>query len=190
MRELLRRAGECQFVQGERLALEKYLEFWLSVVETTVRPSASGTASTSWFTPRRSLPVTASGSCRRCHLQQLYAARHKAGTSPEIVVHLHAALASRAGDGGPLGVRHLQCRSAGQVAVVSRFQLKPLTPVETQRLFAAAAGSRYRAAGARITADSLEDRPNTDHAVAPCVWPPRSSPYPAGRTSSWRTPLT
>ncbi len=80
------------------------------------------------------------------HLQQLYAARLKAGTSPSTVAHLHAALhrALAMAERWEYVTRNV----ARQVTPpsVPRLQLKPLTPAETQRLFAAAAESRYEAA--------------------------------------------
>jgi integrase len=147
LRELLRRAEEHQFVQDERLTVEKYLEYWLSVVETTVRPSTHKRYGE--YVRVHAVPVIGRHRLRELrpvHLQQLYAARLKAGASPSTVAHLHAALhrALAMAERWEYVTRNV----ARQVTPpsVPRFQLKPLTPAETQRLFTAAGESRYEAA--------------------------------------------
>lgn len=147
LRELLKRAEEHEFVQDERLTVDKYLEYWLSVVESTVRPSTHKRYAE--YVRVHAVPVIGRHrlrDLRPLHLQQLYAARLKAGASPSTVAHLHAALhrALAMAERWEYVTRNV----ARQVTppTVPRFKLTPLTPAETQRLLVAASDSRYEAA--------------------------------------------
>jgi integrase len=146
LRELLRRAEEHQFTQDERLSVEKYLEYWLTVVETTVRPNTYKRYAE--YIRVHAVPMIGRHrlrDLRPLHLQQLYASRLQAGASASTVAHLHTVLqrALTMAERWEYVTRNV----ARQVTPpsVPRFQLKPLTPQEVRRLFAAAQPSRYEA---------------------------------------------
>ncbi len=147
LRELLRRAEEAQFVEDERLTVDNYLEYWLSVVQTTVRPNTHKRYAE--YVRVHAVPEIGRHrlrDLRPLHLQRLYAARLKAGASPSTAAHLHAVLkrALTMAERWEYVTRNV----ARQVTPpsVPRFQLKPLTADEVRRLFMAAEPSRFEAA--------------------------------------------
>ncbi len=145
--ELQTRRDADQLLVDERLTVGDYLEYWLSVAATTVRPRTA----TRYSQYVRVHAVPALGRHRLTqlkplHLQQLYAARLEAGASPSTVHHLHAVLhrALAMAERWELVRRNV----AKQVTPprVPRYKIRPLTPRDVTRLFAAGEGTRFEAA--------------------------------------------
>jgi excisionase family DNA binding protein len=93
LRAMQERARAGEPITDARLSVAEYLEYWLAVVESTVRPRT--------FVRYRELvrihAVPIIGHIRLAelkpmHLQQLYAKRLQAGSSPSTGHHLHAVL--------------------------------------------------------------------------------------------------
>lgn len=145
--ELQTKRENDQLQMDERLTVADYLEYWLSVSATTVRPRTAkryGEYVRVHATPaigRHRLTQL-----KPLHLQQLYAARLEAGAAPSTVHHLHAVLhrALAMAERWELVRRNV----AKQVTPprVPRFKIRPLTARDVNQLFAAAEGSRFEAA--------------------------------------------
>jgi hypothetical protein len=93
LRQLQRKADEDAFVQDERMTTGDYLEYWLTIVETTVR--ASTHKRYSQYVRVHAVPEIGRvrlTQLKPMHLQQLYANRLRAGAAPSTVQHLHATL--------------------------------------------------------------------------------------------------
>lgn len=147
LRELLTRAEAQTFVEDERLTVEKYLDYWLSVVATTVRPSTHKRYGE--YVRVHAVPHIGTlrlRDLRATHLQQLYAVRLASGASPSTVRHLHAVLRRAL----TMAERWEQVsRNVARQATpptVPRFAIKPLDAAEVRRLLSAAAQSRFEAA--------------------------------------------
>lgn len=145
--ELQTKRDAGQLVVDERLTVGDYLEYWLSVAATTVRPRTATRYGE--YVRVHALPVLGRHrltELKPLHLQQLYAARLEAGSSPATVHHLHAVLhrALAMAQRWELVPRNV----AGQVTPprVPRYKLRPLTPRDVRELFRAAEGGRFEAA--------------------------------------------
>lgn len=146
LRELQRKRDQEQFVQDERVTVAAFLEYWLSVAGTTVRPRTFKRYAE--YVRVHAIPEIGHlrlTQLKPLHLQQMYASRMKAGSSASTVQHLHAvlhralAMAER--------WEYVNRNVARQVSPprVPRYKIRPLTVVEAQRLMTAAADSRFEA---------------------------------------------
>jgi integrase len=147
LRELQRRQEQEQASYDERITVKQFLEYWLSVTETTVRPRTYKRYAE--YVRVHAIPGIGHlrlTQLRPVHLQDLYAARLKAGSSPSTVQHLHATLhrAFKMAERWEYASRNVASRVTPPR--VPRFKIRPLTLAEVRRLLAAAAGTRFEAA--------------------------------------------
>lgn len=147
LHELLKKRDQHSFVHDERMTVKAYLEYWLTVAETTVRPRTFKRYGE--YVHVHAVPEIGHlrlTQLKPIHLQQLYAARLKGGASASTVQHLHAVLhrALAMAERWEYVTRNV----ARQVSPprVPRYKIRPLTADQVRRLFAAAAGSRFEAA--------------------------------------------
>lgn len=147
LRALQERAAAGVPVVDERLTVRDFLEYWLTVTESTVRPSTLRRYRE--FVRVHAVPRL--GHLRLIdlkpmHLQQLYAERLHAGLSPTTVHHLHAVLHRAL----TMAERWEQVdRNVARLVTpprVSRAKIEPLTLAEVRRFLDAARGSRFEAA--------------------------------------------
>jgi integrase len=144
---LQRKAEEDSFVHDERITVAEYLDYWLSVVETTVRPRTHKRYSE--YVRVHAVPVIGHlrlTQLKPLHLQQLYATRLKAGASPSTVQHLHAALHRALAMAERWEYANRNVARLVSPPSVPRFKIRPLSADEVRRLFTAAVGSRFDAA--------------------------------------------
>lgn len=83
LRELHRKREQERFVHDERMKVDKYLEYWLSVVETTVRPRTFKRYAE--YVRVHAVPEIGHlrvSQLKPLHLRRLYATRLAAGASP------------------------------------------------------------------------------------------------------------
>lgn len=139
--------GRADIEVDERLTVAEFLESWLDVAKTTVRPNTHKR----YREYVRVHAVPEIGylrliDLRPLHLQQLYARRLQSGASPSTVQHLHATLhrALKMAERWEQVTRNV----ADLVSPprVPKHRIEPLTVAEVQRLFATAAGTRFEAA--------------------------------------------
>ncbi|HEY5281852.1 MAG TPA: N-terminal phage integrase SAM-like domain-containing protein [Polyangia bacterium] len=93
LRELHRKAEEDTFVPDERLTVAEYLEYWLTVVEPSLRPSTLKRYGE--YARVHAIPEIGRlrlSQLKPMHLQDLYESRLQAGCAPSTVHHLHAML--------------------------------------------------------------------------------------------------
>jgi integrase len=147
LRALQARAAAGEPVTDERLTVAEYLEYWLSVTESTVRPSTHQRYQQ--YVRVHAVPIIGHlrlVELKPMHLQQLYAKRLQAGSSPATVHHLHACLHRALA----MAERWEQVnRNVARLVTpprVPRPQIEPLTLDEVRRLLSAARGSRFEAA--------------------------------------------
>jgi integrase len=147
LRELQRRQEQEQASYDDGVTVKQYLEYWLSVVETTVRPRTHKRYAE--YVRVHAVPTLGHlrlTQLRPVHLQDLYAERLKAGASASTVQHLHAVLhralvMAERWDYVPRNV-------ASRVTPprVPKFKTRTLSVAEVQRLLRAASDSRFEAA--------------------------------------------
>lgn len=147
LRELQRRQEQDEASYDERITVKQYLEYWLSVTETTVRPRTHKRYGE--YVRVHAFPEIGHlrlAQLRPLHLQDLYAARLKAGASPSSVQHLHAVLhrALKMAERWEYVPRNVAARVSPPR--VPKFKIRPLTVTEVRRLLAAASGTRFEAA--------------------------------------------
>jgi integrase len=147
LRELQRRQEQDQASYDERITVKHFLEYWLSVTETTVRPRTYKRYAE--YVRVHALPEIGHrrlAQLRPIHLQDLYAARLKAGASPSTVQHLHAALhrALKMAERWEYVPRNVASRVSPPR--VPKFKIRPLTVPEVRRLLTASSGTRFEAA--------------------------------------------
>jgi integrase len=147
LRELQRRQEQDQASYDQRITVKLFLEYWLSVTETTVRPRTYKRYAE--YVRVHALPEIGHlrlAQLRPIHLQDLYAARLKAGASPSTVQHLHAALhrALKMAERWEYVPRNVASRVSPPR--VPKFKIRPLTVTEVRRLLAASSGTRFEAA--------------------------------------------
>lgn len=147
LRELQRRAAAGEPITDTRLTVAEYLEYWLSVVESTVRARTHQRYAA--YVRVHAIPEIGHvklAELRPMHLQHLYAKRLAAGSAPSTVHHLHACLHRAL----TMAERWEQVsRNVARLATpprVPRPKIEPLTLDETQRFLAAARESRLGAA--------------------------------------------
>lgn len=147
LRALQARAAAGEPTTDERLTVAEYLEYWLSVTESTVRPSTHQRYQQ--YVRVHAVPIIGHlrlVELKPMHLQQLYAKRLQAGSSPATVHHLHACLHRALA----MAERWEQVnRNVARLVTpprVPRPQIEPLTLEEVRRFLAAARGSRFEAA--------------------------------------------
>src|SRR3954453_7193080 len=147
LRELQRRQEQEQASYDERITVKQFLEYWLSVTQTTVRPRTYKRYAE--YVRVHAIPEIGHlrlSQLRPVHLQDLYASRLKAGASPSTVQHLHAALhrALKMAERWEYVPRNVASRVSPPR--VPKFRIRPLTVTEVRRLLTAAAGTRFEAA--------------------------------------------
>jgi integrase len=147
LRALQRRQEQEQSSYDERISVKQFLEYWLSVTETTVRPRTHKRYAQ--YVRVHAVPEIGHlrlTQLRPVHLQDLYGARLKAGASPSTVQHLHAALhrAFRMAERWDFVPRNVASRVTPPR--VPKFKIRPLTLVEVRQLLVSAAGTRFEAA--------------------------------------------
>jgi integrase len=147
LRELQRKQEQEQAPYDDRMTVKQFLEYWLSVTETTVRPRTYKRYAE--YVRVHALPAIGHlrlAQLRPVHLQDLYAARLKAGASPSTVQHLHAALhrALKMAERWEYVPRNVASRVSPPR--VPKFKIRPLTVTEVRGLLAAASGTRFEAA--------------------------------------------
>ena len=147
LRELQRRQEQEQASYDERITVKQFLEYWLSVAATTVRPRTYKRYAE--YVRVHAIPVIGHlrlNQLRPVHLQDLYAARLKSGASASTVQHLHATLhrALKMAERWEYVPRNVASRVTPPR--VPKFKIRPLTVAEVQRLLAAASGTRFEAA--------------------------------------------
>ena len=147
LRELQRKNEQEQSSYDDRMTVTQFLEYWLSVVATTVRPRTHKRYAE--YVRVHAVPVIGHvrlTQLRPVHLQDLYAARLKAGASASTVQHLHAVLhrAFAVAERWEYIPRNVADKATPPR--VPKFKIRPLTAVEVRRLLAAAAGTRFEAA--------------------------------------------
>ena len=147
LRAMQDRASAGEPLLDERLTVAEYLEYWLSVTESTVRPSTH--VRYAQYVRRHAVPVIGHlglVELKPMHLQQLYAKRLQAGSSPSTVHHLHACLHRALA----MAERWEQVdRNVARLVTpprVPRHKVEPLTIDEVRRFLDAARGSRFEAA--------------------------------------------
>ncbi|HEU5006368.1 MAG TPA: site-specific integrase [Jatrophihabitantaceae bacterium] len=147
LRALQARAASGEPITDERLTVAAYLEYWLSVTESTVRPSTHQRYQQ--YVRVHAVPIIGHlrlVELKPMHLQQLYAKRLQAGSSPSTVHHLHACLHRALA----MAERWEQVnRNVARLVTpprVPRPQIEPLTVEEVRRFLAAARSSRFEAA--------------------------------------------
>jgi integrase len=146
LRELQRRQEQEQASYDERITVKQFLEYWLSVAATTVRPRTYKRYAE--YVRVHATPEIGHlrlSQLRPVHLQDLYAARLEAGASASTVQHLHATLhrALKMAERWEYVPRNVASRVTPPR--VPKFKIRPLTVAEVQRLLAAASGSRFEA---------------------------------------------
>ncbi|HVB28016.1 MAG TPA: tyrosine-type recombinase/integrase [Mycobacteriales bacterium] len=142
-----RRQEQQEYVQDGRITVAQFLEYWLTVVENTVRPRTFKRYAE--YVRVHTVPVIGHvrlAQLKPLDLQQLYSERMKAGSSPSTVQHLHATLhrALAMAERWEYVTRNV-ARHATPPRV-PRFKIRPLTVEQVRRLLAAAAYSRFEAA--------------------------------------------
>jgi integrase len=147
LRELQRKQEQDQASYDERMTVKQFLEYWLSVTQTMVRPRTYKRYAE--YVRVHALPEIGHlrlAQLRPVHLQDLYAARLKAGASPSTVQHLHAALhrALKMAERWEYVPRNVASRVSPPR--VPKFKIRPLTVTEVRRLLAAASGTRFEGA--------------------------------------------
>jgi site-specific recombinase XerD len=93
LRDLQQRAADGESLTDTCLTVAEYLQYWLSVTESTVRPTTYKRYEQ--YVRVHAIPVIGHLQLRELrpmHLQQLYAKRLQAGSSATTVHHLHACL--------------------------------------------------------------------------------------------------
>lgn len=147
LRALQERAASATPVIDERLTVAAYLEYWLSVTESTVRPNTY--VRYREYVRLHAVPIIGQlrlVELKPMHLQQLYAKRLQAGSSPATVHHLHAVLHRALA----MAERWEQVdRNVARLVSpprVPRAKIEPLTLDEVRRFLDAARGSRFEAA--------------------------------------------
>lgn len=147
LRALQERATAGAPLLDERLTVAEYLEYWLSVAESTVRPSTH----VRYGQCVRVHAVPVIGRMRLVdlkplHLQQLYANRLQAGSSPSTVHHLHVCLHRALA----MAERWEQVdRNVARLVTpprVPRHKVEPLNIDEVRRFLDATRESRFAAA--------------------------------------------
>lgn len=147
LRALQQRRSSAVPIVDERLTVAAYLEYWLSVIASTVRPNTH--VRYCEYVRVHAVPVI--GHLRLIelkpmHLQQLYAHRLEAGSAPSTVHHLHAVLHRALA----MAERWEQTdRNVARLVTpprVARTKIEPLTLDEVRRLLDAARGTRFEAA--------------------------------------------
>jgi integrase len=147
LRELQRMRDQDLFVQDERMTVATFLEYWLSVVETTVRPRTFKRYAE--YVRVHAIPEIGHlrlTQLKPLHLQQMYASRLKTGSSPSTVQHLHAVLHRALVMAERWEYVHRNVARQVSPPRVPRYRIQPLTLVEAQQLLSAAAESRFEAA--------------------------------------------
>jgi integrase len=147
LRELQRRQEQEQASYDERMTVKQFLEYWLSVTQTTVRPRTYKRYAE--YVRVHAIPEVGHlrlSQLRPVHLQDLYATRLKAGASPSTVQHLHATLhrALKMAERWEYVPRNVASRVTPPR--VPKYKIQPLTLAEVRRLLTAAAGTRFEAA--------------------------------------------
>jgi integrase len=147
LRELQRRQEQEQASYDERITVKQFLEYWLSVTATTVRPRTHKRYAE--YVRVHAVPELGHirlSQLRPVHLQDLYATRLKAGASASTVQHLHATLhrALTMAERWEYVPRNVASRVTPPR--VPKFKIRPLTVAEVQHLLAAASGTRFEAA--------------------------------------------
>lgn len=147
LRAMQRRAADGDPITDSRLTVAEYLEYWLSVTESTVRPSTHTRYAS--YVRLHAVPVIGHlrlTELKPLHLQQLYAKRLQAGSSPSTVHHLHACLHRALA----MAERWEQVnRNVARLVTpprIPRAKIEPLTVDEVRQLLEAARGSRFEAA--------------------------------------------
>lgn len=132
---------------GNNLSVGDFLEYWLTVVETTVRPRTAQRYAQ--YVRVHTLPSLGRHRLRdlkATHLQRLYAERLEAGSSPSTVLHLHRVLhhALTMAERWELVPRNVAKHATPPR--VPRFKIRPLTAGDVRRLLASAEGTPFGAA--------------------------------------------
>jgi integrase len=147
LRAMQDRATAGEPLLDEWLSVAEYLEYWLSVTESTVRSSTH--VRYSQYVRKHAVPIVGHlrlVDLRPMHLQQLYAKRLQAGSSPSTVHHLHACLHRALA----MAERWEQVnRNVARLVTpprVPRHKVEPLTIDEVRRFLDAVRGSRFEAA--------------------------------------------
>lgn len=147
LRAMQQRATADVPITGIRLTLAEYLEYWLSVTESTVRPGTIRRYRE--YVRLHTVPVIGHVrlvDLKPMHLQQLYSERLQAGSSPTTVHHLHRCLHRALA----MAERWEQInRNVARLVTpprVAQHPVEPLTLDEVRRLFDAARASRFEAA--------------------------------------------
>jgi integrase len=131
----------------ERLTIAKYLEYWLTAIEPTIRPNTHKRY-------REYVRVHAVPEIGRIklvqltplHLQGLYAKRLAAGSSPATVHHLHRALHRALAMAERWEMVNRNVARLVSPPRVPKYKIRPLAADEVRRLFEAATGTRFEAA--------------------------------------------
>jgi excisionase family DNA binding protein len=147
LRDLQQRAANGEPITDGRLTVGEYLTYWLSVTESTVRPTTYVRYET--YVRVHAVPIIGHlrlVELKPMHLQQLYAKRLQAGLSPTTVHHLHRVL-HRA---FAMAERWEQVnRNVARLVTPPRVapsKIEPLSLDEVRRFIDAARGSRFEAA--------------------------------------------
>ena len=135
------------FVADDRLTVGDYLEYWLTVVETTVRPRTAKRYAE--YVRVHAVPIIGRHrlvDLKPTHLQRLYAARLEAGSSPSTVQHRHRVLhhAFVMAERWELARRNVAKHATPPR--VPRYKIRPLTARDVRQLLAAAEGEHFEAA--------------------------------------------
>lgn len=146
LRELQRKRDQEQFVQDERMTVAQFLEYWLSVAETAVRPRTFKRYAE--YVRVHAIPEIGHlrlTQLKPLHLQGMYSSRMAAGSSPSTVQHLHAVLHRALAMAERWEYVHRNVARQVSPPRVPRYKIQTLTLGEAQRLMAAAGESRFEA---------------------------------------------
>jgi integrase len=147
LKEILQKLELGEPLPDEQLTVAEFLEYWLTVIESTIRP----TTHKRYREYVRVHAVPEIGNLRLTklkpiHLQRLYATRLQAGSSPSTVHHLHRTLHRALAMAERWEMVNRNVARLVTPPRVPKYKIRPLTAGEVRRLFAAAAGTRFEAA--------------------------------------------
>ena len=145
--ELQKKRDAGLFVADDRLTVADYLEYWLTVVDTTVRPRTA----TRYAEYVRVHAIPGIGRHRLVdlqptHLQRLYAARLEAGSSASTVQHLHRVLHRALAMAERWELVRRNVAKHATPPRVPRYKIRPLTARDVKQLIAAAETNPFGAA--------------------------------------------